>query len=179
LADAAIDLLSNKANIYASATGGKPLRALDDEESVVLDSSLTYDKLPGRLPIEATRRLNVEFTDGATNVPVEYDLPVEQDGYIDVINLAHFDDSSSAYMSIVRSLILAQAGDCDAAFSVYQHVADELDRETRVQMLIIIAHLHGQGGGNVSTVLDELERWAENEELQYLEVYQALNKENL
>ena len=194
LSDEAIGLLDDKTKIYSDPQGHNVVRDLEDEESIVLDmEKIAIDMeqkkkagiVPGAqgwprfLPIRATRKLNLEFSDEMTNAPIRYDYPVNQDGYIKVVNLSEFDDESDAYMSIVRSLILAQAGDCDTAFSIYRQIAGKLENETRVQMLFIIAHLHGQAGGDVSAVLAELDQLPVNEdEKKHIEAYRELNAAN-
>jgi hypothetical protein len=178
LSQEALDLLSEPTKIYEEEQGGKSIGVLQDNEEIFISPGQKSKTLPGRVRITGVRQSNIMFSDGPTITPVRYSMPVERPGWIPVFNVSHFSDGQ-AYMDVVRSLTLAQAGDCDLAFSVFLEKigpVQVVDKRTKVQVLAIIAHLHGQGGGDIKAVLDEL---AELEgETPLIVKYRQLNKES-
>lgn len=150
-------------------------------ECRVCDGSIVGQK-PQRLQIQGTRKMNISFTDPDVLSPIRYRHPVKQGGgWIDVIDLSFFPEGGS-YMNIVRALTLAQAGDCDGAYTIYKVKIEptslETDDKNAKKVLTLIAHLHGRSGGNISAVLKDLRLIpGVNEEL--VKKYEILNEENL
>lgn len=197
--------------IYRSQTGpyrpaGCPYTDYDDSErcdpecrvcdnvEIVIDTdsahTLSGAGQPERLPLSAYRKIELSFRDAPNLSPIRYQFPERKaEGWIDVINLSHFPEGRS-YMHIVGALMLAQAGDCDAAFTVYMERikwAEKLDADSKAQVLALIGFLHGHGGGDISAVITELECLVDDPEnalvdrpkiSQLLADYKALNEVN-
>ena len=174
----ALKLLEKPTVIFKTEDGNEVLDVLEDNEEVVIDARRTYATLPKRAEIWAVRETDILFSDGPTMSPVRYQYPEKKQGWIDIINVSHFSEGGS-YMDVVRALTLSQAGDCDTAFAIYMEkiaASKNLDKRTKNQVLSIIAHLHGQSGGDISKVLSAFE--ALNGKTALYEDFLALNKEN-
>jgi hypothetical protein len=211
LSDKTLGLFEEPMVIYRNQTGpyrpaGCPYTDYDDSErcdpecrvcdnvEIVIDTdsvhSLSGTGKPERLPLSAYRRIELSFRDAPNLTPIRYQFPERKaEGWIDVINLSHFPEGQS-YMHIVGALMLAQAGDCDAAFTVYVEgikPAEKLDAASKAQVLALIGFLHGRDKGDISAVIAELEGLVDNPEnvlvdrskiSQLLADYKALNEAN-
>jgi hypothetical protein len=183
LSDETLALFREPMVIYRSQTGlyrpaGCPYTDYDDSErcdpkcrvcddvEMVIDTDTfrtpADSDQPTRLPLSAYRRIELSFRDAPNLSPIRYQFPERKaEGWIDVINLSHFPEGQS-YMHIVRALTLAQAGDCDSAFTIYMEKikpAEKLDTGSKAQVLALIGFLYGQAaaGNDISAVISELE----------------------
>ena len=190
LSDEALSLFNDPQVIYKRPTGSDkvcpdydhktkcdPKCHLCDEVEVIIPVEQIFDPASKRVRISATRKTDISFSDDANLSPVRYSLVENTDGWIDVFSLSAFTEGAT-YMEIVASLMLVQAGDCDRAYTLYKEkIEADSDPETRNKVLTIIAHLHGQSGGDITRVLDDL-REIRGEEDALVKNYEFLNGEN-
>jgi hypothetical protein len=161
--------------IYKNATGPTPMCATStpkrecdpkcfvcDDVAVTIDNRIAPVITPEstRVKIKAYEKIDMRISDDQGLGSTRYLFPQgTANGWIDVINLSYFPEGRS-YMDIVRSLLLAQAGDCNGAYTMYKdriEDAEGLDEYSQVRVLAMIGYLHGQQGGEISAVISDLE----------------------
>lgn len=154
-----IDMLTEPTVIYADSDCKVADGILNDTDMVEFSTDVPdIDPSKACLPISATRTTDLSFSTAPNSAPVRYTGRSPRGGWIDVGHISQFKEGGH-YMQVVRALTLAQAGDCDLAYTVFMeklNPVEELNERTKEQVLTIILHLWGRAGNDVSKLLDTL-----------------------